>query len=146
MKMGTGRNVARKEKVYGNSARLTIEHRRPGVRAKTDGRHFAWPHAPQDSVQTLPAGLRTAEDASPSARLRRGPTHLRPGWLACAPRYSCSAAAGSGRPSAPTRTPTPTPLSLCPDTAPGARGTRRAVLSAAAAPRGTRSPPGPSAG
>lgn len=61
MKTETGRNVPGK-KVYENSARLTIEHRRPRVWEKTDRCYFTLPNVSEKYVQNLPTYSKTAND------------------------------------------------------------------------------------
>lgn len=50
------------KKAYENSARLTIEHRRPRRWEKTDRWHFALPNVSEKYVQNLPAYSETAND------------------------------------------------------------------------------------
>lgn len=51
-----------RKKVYENSARLTMKHRRPRVWEKTDRCHFTLPNVSVKYVQNLPAYLKTAND------------------------------------------------------------------------------------
>lgn len=51
-----------RKKMYENSARLTIEHRRPQVWEKTDRCHFTLPNVSEKYVQNLPTYSKTAND------------------------------------------------------------------------------------